>query len=171
MDLLRSWTRALLDRWLLIGTCAAGAVLLAAHAFETFGGLAPCHLCFYQRDVYWAALGAGAAGLALLRARQAWAEPMVDALLGIIFLTGAGIAAFHAGVEWKWWPGPASCTGGGSISSSDLSSFLAGAKVRAPRCDEAAWTLLGLSMAGWNSLISLALAGFSGLAARRSRDA
>jgi disulfide bond formation protein DsbB len=144
-------------------------MLAAAHAFETFGGYAPCHLCLYQRDVYWTALGAGILGFALGYMRLPWAGRAANWLLALIFLAGTGIAAYHAGVEWKWWPGPTSCTGGGSLNAGDLSAFLNGAKIRPPSCDEAAWRMVGISMAGYNAVISLALVVLSAIAARKER--
>lgn len=162
--------RSLLAHWPLAAACASAAMLAAAHAFESFGGLAPCHLCFYQRDVYWTALSVGILGFALGYMRLAWAGRTANLLLALIFLAGCGIAAYHAGVEWKWWPGPASCTGGGGgVNAGDLSAFLNGAKTKIPQCDEAAWRMLGISMAGYNAVISLALAGLSAIAARKER--
>ncbi len=164
---MRAFLRPFLDHWTLTAACASAAMLAVAHAFEKLGGLLPCHLCFYQRDVYWLAICIAVAGFALGYMRLPWAGRLATVLLALTFLVGAGIAAFHAGVEWKWWPGPTSCTGGGAINAGDLSSFLAGAKVRPPRCDEAAWIFLGVSMAGWNCIASLILAGFSVVAVRR----
>ena len=75
---------------------------------------------------------------------------------------------YHAGVEWKFWPGPAECTGGaGGVSAADLTALLNGAKAKMPDCDKPAWIFFGLSMAGWNTLVSLGLALFSAMAASR----
>ena len=169
---MRSLSKSLLDHWPLAAACASAAMLAAAHAFETFGGFAPCHLCFYQRDVYWAALTVGVVGFALGYMRMAWARRTADALLALIFLVGMGVAAYHAGVEWKWWPGPASCTGGsGRVDAGQLAAFMNGAaKASVPQCDQAAWRMLGLSMAGYNAIISLGLAVLSILAVREARD-
>ena len=158
--------------WPLWAACASAAMLGTAHAFETFGGLAPCTLCLYQRDVYWLALAVGVVGFALAYGRAPWMGPVANAVLGLVFLAGAGVAAYHAGVEWKWWPGPTTCSGGGAVSAASLNALLAGAKIAPPRCDEAAWRMFGLSMAGWNTLVSLGLVGLSAAAfARRpSRD-
>jgi disulfide bond formation protein DsbB len=161
----------LLKNWPLCAVIASVAMLAAAHAFETFGGLAPCHLCLKAREVYWVALGVGAFGLALQRI--AWASRTritVLVLLTIVFAVGAGLGAFHAGVEWKWWPGPTTCTGGAgtAITADDMAAMLGGALVKAPACDKAAWVFLGLSMAGWNCLISLGLAKLSALATARA---
>jgi disulfide bond formation protein DsbB len=73
-------------------------------------------------------------------------------------------------VEWKWWPGPASCTGGGAVNAGQLAAFMNGAKLNVPQCDQAAGRLLGLSMAGYNALISLGLTVLSALAVREARD-
>ena len=74
-------------------------------------------------------------------------------LLAAVFAVETALAVYHAGVEWRWWPGPASCSGGGGrISLADMTSLLHGPAMHVVRCDEAAWRLLGLSMAGWNAL-------------------
>ena len=168
---MRSLYRYFLDHWTLTAACASAAMLAIAHAFQKFGGLLPCHLCLYQRDVYWVAICVAVAGFALNYMRLAWAGRTATIALALIFLAGAGLAGFHAGVEWHWWPGPTSCTGGGKINAGDLASFLGGAKVKPPQCDVAAWVFLGISMAGWNCLISLGLAALSVLAALRREPA
>lgn len=156
----------------LLAAAVSAAMLAIAHGFETFGGLAPCTLCLKQREVYWAALAVGlAATLATRLSRSAALQQVALIVLSLIFVYGAGLAAYHAGAEWKWWPGPTTCAGGGgSVTASSLSALLNGSKVRPPRCDEAAWVWLGLSMAGWNVLASLGFSGFSAYAAARSKD-
>lgn len=164
-------TRPVLRHWLALAFLASAAMLAIAHAFEKFGGLSPCTLCLRQREVYWWALGVSGAGLAIsLAPPGARLKPLVLAALALIFLWGAGIAAYHAGAEWKWWPGPQACSGAGGAGASmqSLQALMHGAKFAAPRCDEAAWRMLGLSMAGWNVLASLVFAGFSGLAALKA---
>ena len=162
---------ALLDRWRLCAVLASAAMLAAAHAFETFGGYAPCTLCLRQREVYWAILGAGVAFMVLVRmpGGPRWREATCW-VLAAAFLASCGLAVYHAGAEWKFWPGPQACASGGAgVNAADLSAFLEGAKVKPPACDEAAWVFAGLSMAGWNAVISLGLAGLSALAALRER--
>jgi disulfide bond formation protein DsbB len=145
--------------WPLLAFAACAFMLGAAHAFETFGKLAPCLLCLKQREVYW--VTGTVALVAVGLSRTAWAarvrRPLI-LLIGVAFLYGAGLAAYHAGAEWKWWPGPAACAAGGGASAGDLVAMLKGAKIAAPSCDKAVWVFLGLSMAGWNAVISLALA-------------
>ncbi len=129
--------------------------LLAGAFFFQWLGYAPCKLCLWQRWPHAAAVGIG--GLVLLLG------PMV--LLGIAgalsALTTAGIGAYHTGVEQGWWEGPSSCSGGGgaleNMSGQDLLSLDIPTNV--VMCDEVAWAFLGISMASWNVLISLTLAG------------
>ena len=165
--------RLVLRHWPLAALLASALMLAIAHAFERFGGLAPCTLCLRQREAYWVAMAVAAIAIGVrftpLRGRLGW---IMTALLGLVFLYGAGLAAYHAGVEWKWWPGPTACAtggGGGGTTTADLQALLQGAKQTAPACDKAAWVFLGLSMAGWNVLISLGLAGLSMTAALRER--
>lgn len=159
-------------RWPLMALLASALLLAIAHAFETFGGLAPCHLCLKQREVYWVAGTIGLVGVILQRT-PLWPRLRTPALLllGAIFLYGAGLATYHAGAEWKWWPGPKTCSGGSAAAAASLEAMLKGtAAIKAPACDKAAWVFLGLSMAGWNVLISLKLAVWSVLAAFRKPE-
>jgi disulfide bond formation protein DsbB len=152
-------------RWPVIAGLISAAMLATAHVFQHLG-YAPCNLCLRQREVYWGALALVAVGLVLTVTRRV--PPRALALaLGGVFLAGAIVAGFHAGVEWKWWLGPQSCVStGASISAMDLTAILDGtAKVKPPACDEAAWRMAGLSMAGWNALISAGLAAISLLVA------
>ncbi len=152
---------------LLLG--CAGA-LLAAHAFERFGGFAPCSLCLRQREVYWVIGGLLIGFLALNLSRpDALRARVFLALAAIGLMVGAGQAFWHAGVEWKFWPGPATCGGGSSgtiPSGREILAALEGG-IRAVPCDEAAWRLAGISMAGWNGLYSLVLALFALFSLRR----
>ena len=155
-----------LRHWPWVALLSCLAVLGAAHAFETFGRLAPCELCLKARGLYWAA-AAVAGVLGVLRLTPLKPPPWTNLLLAAIFLGGVALAVYHSGVEWHFWPGPKSCTGGNvQVSLADMSRLLNGGPVAAPACDKAAWRFLGLSMAGWNVLISLKLAVLSVLAAR-----
>lgn len=151
----QTWATA----WLLLGALASAALLAAAHAFETFGHYPPCELCLHQREAHWAALTVGLLGYLAARYSPKAARPAC-LLLGVVFLVSMALAAYHAGVEWKWWPGPSTCTGGGhkTITTADIAALLNGPPQHIIRCDEAAWRMFGLSMAGWNALASLALA-------------
>jgi disulfide bond formation protein DsbB len=160
----------LLDRWRLFALIASAAMLAIAHAFQTFEGLAPCHLCLKQREVYWVAGAIALASMILVRLRGSpRVRAATDFLLGAAFLVGCGIAVFHAGAELKFWPAPASCSSAGvsAVSPADLQALMNGAKIKPPACDQAPWIFLGISMAGWNALISLGLAALSAWAGVR----
>lgn len=139
----------------LIAVATAGHVGLLSGAFGfQLAGYAPCAMCLWQRWPHAAAILLGVLALAGIAPR------LTAALAGVAALTSAGIGAFHAGVERGWWEGPSSCTGGGDLgglSGSDLlSTKIADTVVM---CDEIVWQFAGLSMAGWNAVLSLALVG------------
>ena len=155
-------------RWPLAAGGAALLMLAAAHGFEAMG-YAPCTLCLRQREIYWAIAGVALLGtLALNRDGLRRYQPALIAVLGMLFLAEAWTAAFHAGVEWRWWPGPTACSGGGAVSAGALGDLLKRGGAHVVRCDQAAWRWLGLSMAGWNALIAFALAAFSAWASART---
>jgi len=149
--------------WLLLGALASAALLAGAHAFETFGHYAPCELCLKQREVHWLALWVGAIGYGVSFWRPNLARPAC-LLLGLVFVGSTIVATYHAGVEWKWWPGPAACTGGGhvgKITAADMAKLLSNDVGHIVQCDEAAWRMFGISMAGYNAVISAVLAALS----------
>lgn len=140
---------------------ASGAILGTALASQHWGGLAPCELCYWQR---WAHLAAMAPALLALFA-HARARAVLLGVATLVLLASAGIAFFHAGVEQKWWAGLATCSaGGGADSIEALKAQIMAAPV--VRCDDIAFQFLGISMAGWNVVASLLLAGFAAWAAR-----
>jgi len=132
------------------------AAILGALAFQYIGGLYPCELCLTQRWPYYI-------GLPLLAvAVLAWGRLPLGvrvALMAIgagLFAWGAGVGAYHAGVEWGFWPGPQSCTGVGDATVS-LDMLADMSDVRIVPCDAIQWELLGISLAGFNALISAAI--------------
>src|SRR5215468_8774102 len=140
---------------------AAGgaATILGAYFFQYVMGLPPCPLCLEQRIAYYVSIPL--AIVLAIAAGQGAPHRLVASGLGIIALAmlfNSGLALFHAGVEWKWWPGPQECSGPLSdlTTGGDLLSSLTNLTI--VRCDEAAWRFLGLSLAGYNVLISLAIA-------------
>jgi len=137
----------------LIALAAGGSalLLLGAWAFQYIGGLAPCKMCIWQRYPHGAAVLIGAFAVALPTIR---ALPLLGALAA---MATAGIGIFHAGVEQAWWQGPSSCTSGaiGGLSSQELFDQIMSAPL--VRCDDIPWQMLGLSMAGWNAVISTGL--------------
>ena len=168
-----TFLRPFLQRWRLWALISSLLMLAIAHGFETIGGLAPCTLCLRAREVYWVAAWVALAGMFVVRMRggERW-RAAFDGALALIFAVGVGVAVYHAGAEWKWWPGPTACSGGaGSVNAGQMADLLQGAKIRPPACDKAAWVFLGLSMAGWNALVSLKLTILSLLAVRHERRA
>ena len=140
----------------------AAATIGGALVFQHVFGYQPCKLCLTQRDPYYVAIPLGLAA-ALLPARLARAALWI---LALIFVVSAGLGAYHSGVEWGFWAGPSDCGGGSGVSAGNVGDFLNQLqKTRVVSCTEAAWRFLGLSLAGWNVLISLGLAGFAAKAA------
>ncbi len=145
---------------------AGCAVFAAALYFQYVEGLAPCKMCIWQR--YALASGIAFAALAALSGGVA-----IGALAALAFVIETGIAFFHAGVEQGWWAGPTTCSGGslpGAFDPNALQQALSSGP-RPPRCDEIPWELFGLSMAGWNVLVSLGLAALCVIAIMRAGQA
>jgi disulfide bond formation protein DsbB len=128
--------------------------ILTAHAFEQFGGYAPCPLCLQERYAYYFAVPAALVAFFAARGERFGFTRLVLILIAIGFLLNAALGIYHAGAEWKLWPGPETCAGG-----FDLNWGKEGI-VETPviRCDEAPWHFLGLSFAGWNAVVSAGLA-------------
>ena len=143
---------------------ASVAILGSALLSQYVGGLQPCVLCIYQRIPYAIAIALGLMVFLLASGRGARS---LLALAGLVFLAGAAIAAFHVGVEQHWWAGTAECGGniGKNLSLEELRAQILDAPI--VRCDDVAWSLFGVSMAGYNFLLSLGLAGFALLSAFR----
>jgi disulfide bond formation protein DsbB len=139
---------------------AAALVIAGALAFEHLGGLAPCPLCLQQRYAYYAGVPALFLALVLIAAERPKLAALVFLLVAAAFLANAGLGAYHAGVEWKLWPGPETCAATGVQPLGSGSGGVLGSlsKTRVIRCDEAPWQFLGLSLAGWNVVASLLLA-------------
>ncbi|MDI4657356.1 disulfide bond formation protein B [Xanthobacter autotrophicus] len=129
--------------------------LAAAWYFQLVVGLAPCPLCLDQRLPYYAAIPLGLLAFAAARSGRITLARALLGVIGLAMVGNMGLAIFHAGVEWQFWSGPTACTGA-PVMTGNVLSALKGARV--PRCDEAAWRLLGISMAGWNALIAAGLA-------------
>ena len=134
------------------------ATLLGAYIFQYGLGLAPCPLCLEQRVAYYVAIPLAAMillGLSVGASRKVMLLAFVA--IAAAMLWNAYLGVYHAGVEWHWWAGPQDCSGPiPSFSSGNLLEQMD--KARVIRCDEAPWRFLGLSLAGYNALISLALA-------------
>jgi disulfide bond formation protein DsbB len=139
---------------MILAAAGSAALMLGALAFQHIGGMAPCKLCIWQRWPHVLAIGLGGlAALALLPAR------LLAALGAMAALTTAGIGLYHTGVESGWWEGPAACSGGSVAGQSAQDLFAQIMAAPLVRCDQVPWEMFGLSMASWNGLASLLLAG------------
>ena len=144
-------------------TLIAAATIAGAWFFQLVLGLVPCPLCLEQRYAYYLAVPLGA--LVTIAAAKDAPRPVLLAglaLLTLAALANAVLGGYHAGVEWKFFQGPTDCTGpvGNLGSAGNLLARLDTVKV--VRCDEIQWTFLGLSLAGYNALISLLMAAIGG---------
>lgn len=145
-----------------LGTLAL-LLILGALGFQYIGHYPPCEMCMWQRYPHIAAAVVGIIGGGLV------ATGMLDrrlgtplAMLTILLVAASGaIAVYHAGVEWHWWKGPSTCTGGPFSGPLNLNE-------RVVMCDIAAWRLFGLSLAGYNAIASLGAALLGALALMRA---
>jgi disulfide bond formation protein DsbB len=148
----------------------ATATLAGAWYFEIVLQMPPCHLCLEERIPYHVAIPLSLllAIAVLARAPQKLIAVGFLAILAAV-LCGAALGAYHAGVEWRWWPGPTDCTGPVADFSKNGPLLQQLQSVHIVPCDVASWRLLGISLAGYNVLISLLLAAIAafGLRARK----
>jgi disulfide bond formation protein DsbB len=147
------------------------AAVIAGFLFFQYGlGYLPCPLCYAQRLPYYVGLA-----LALILLLELWAgAPRWVLATGFLLIAAAmlidvGLGVYHSGVEWKWWAGPADCSGPLNSFGSAGSLLQTIETTTVVRCDEAAWRLFGLSLAGYNVLVSAALAGIALLGAAACR--
>ena len=140
------------NRPVLLAGLVSLSLIITALGFEHIGGLVPCKLCLTQRLPHYGLIALAMVSVIHPAPQILW-RPFAAILAGI---TGV-IGIQHVGVEQGWWQGPQGCSSsiGDGSSLADLTSALLATPV--VRCDEIAWSLLGISMAGWNSIISFGL--------------
>ncbi|MFQ5624108.1 MAG: disulfide bond formation protein B [Paracoccaceae bacterium] len=141
-----------LKQMVFLALAGSVAVMLGAIGSQYLGGLLPCKLCIWQRWPHGIAIALGLVWLV-------YRDRRLPLLAGLVVLAGAGIGVYHAGVEQAWWPGPDTCTAGsiGGLTTDELLDKILNTPVI--RCDDIQWSLFGLTMAAWNALISVVLAG------------
>jgi len=144
------------------------AAIAIALASQVWGGLLPCVLCIWQRWAHGAIIAIALLALAAALSGRGRAAGLLTILAGVAAFIGAGIAIYHVGVEQQWWPGTSGC-GAGIFTSGGTGESLRQQIEAAPivRCSDVRWSLFGISMAGYNALLSAALglfALFAGLA-------
>ena len=141
--------------WVMV---AAAAVILLALGFEYIGNYLPCPLCLQQRYAYYAGIPLTFVALVGVSSNQRRLAGILFVIVALAFLANTGLGIYQSGAEWKFWPGPQSCgtmqtiggTSGGILDKLDATTVI--------KCDEAQWRFAFLSFAGWNAVISLALA-------------
>jgi disulfide bond formation protein DsbB len=147
---------------------ASALALAGAWAFE-LAGYTPCPLCLEQRIAYYVAVPLGFIA-SLAASRLPRLSAVLAAALLAAFVYNAGLGVYHAGAEWKFWPGPDTCGVTGELAPSTGGSLSARLKANKPvRCDEAALRIAGISLAGYSAVFSAAFAGLLGFALVRSR--
>lgn len=159
----------------LLALLVLGAATIAgAWGFQLIGGYVPCKLCLEQRWPFYIGLPLTALAFGLLLGGKSKALVTILLLLvAAVFAYGSGLGVYQAGAEWAFWPGPSDC-GGGVASPTSTGNLLSALNTtRVVSCTEASWRMFGLSFAGWNALISaalavLALAGLLGLRSNRA---
>lgn len=124
-------------------------LLVGAYVSEYGFGLYPCEMCWWQRWPHFGALGFAVLAYVIAPFRL-W-----TVFAGLAILTSGAIGGFHAGVEYGWWQGITSCA---RIVSSDAGTSALDAIMNTPMisCNEAQWRLMGISLAGFNFLFSVA---------------
>jgi disulfide bond formation protein DsbB len=148
----------------------AAAVILAALAFEYWGGYQPCPLCLQQRYAYYAGIPVLFIALVLIGANYNKLAAVLFAAVALGFLVNAGLGTYQSGMEWKFWDAPTTCTAeaAGTPGTGSGSMLERLARAKAVRCDEPSFRFLGLSFAGWNVVTSLLLMVGAATAALRS---
>ena len=145
-------------RWGATGLMLASGAILTALAFEHIGGYLPCPLCLQQRWAYYAGVPLLFLSLVLFTMDKPRLAGLLFLVVGLAFLGNAGLGVYHAGAEWKFWPGPDTCSGGAGPTTAIAGNLLERLeKSIVIRCDEAAIRIAGLSFAGWNVIASLVL--------------
>ncbi len=139
------------QRLVLLAALGSALTLAGAFGFQYIGEMPPCKLCIWQRWPHAIAVLIGL--IAALMPHRA-----LSSLGAFVLAAGAAIAFYHVGVEQSWWQGPTSCTSNGvaGLSVDELLDKILAAPL--VRCDEIPWSLGGISMAGWNGIISAGLA-------------
>jgi disulfide bond formation protein DsbB len=136
-----------LDRARLLAALVPAALLAGAHGSQYLGGLIPCEMCYWQRWPHFAALGFALLSYALMNRLPDRGRSLVW-LAALAILVSGGIGIYHAGVELDIFEGMTQCT---STSGMTVAEILSAPLVR---CDQVQWELLGISMAGWNAILS-----------------
>lgn len=166
-------TGSWLQRGPWLAVLLSAGLWIGALGFQHIGGMQPCQMCYWQRHAHKAVLVIAIVTIAVrfLTKSGKWDRGFLT-LIGLAFLVSFGLAFWHAGVEYKWWVGPKTCSAIQSITDitpADISKiFEPGVKL--PSCSDAPWHMFGISMAGYNALISASAAIISLAVAFRGKN-
>ena len=140
-----------------------GLATIGGFFFFQYGlGFPPCPLCLEQCNAYYVSVPLAA--LLWLGANYGASNKVLIAgftVIAAVMLWNSGLSVYHAGVEWKFWPGPQDCSGPIDNFGSAKNLLKQLSNISVVRCDQAAWRFLGISLAGWDVLVSLALTGIA----------
>jgi disulfide bond formation protein DsbB len=143
------------DKVALLAGAYSLAMILGALFFQYVMGVLPCEMCHWQRWPHDGAIVAGLGGAALFYARVIDRDTVkLFAWLALLLIVATAlIGGWQAGLEWRWWPGPSSCSGPRFVLSASMN-------LNSPvvSCDNAGWRLFGISLAGYNFLCSMGVA-------------
>lgn len=157
--------------WPILALLLSLSLWLGALGFQHIGGMSPCQMCYWQRHAHKAVL---VIAIAALIARyivktSKWDRTFLT-LIGLAFLVSFGLAFWHTGVEYKWWTGPQSCMGGDiKIDTTNILEAF-DSPVKMPSCGDVPWAMLGISMAGYNAIISAGAAMLSLIFAAKGKS-
>lgn len=143
------------------------ATIIGAWGFQLIGGYQPCPLCLEQRIPYY--VGLPLLALGLLSLHQGWPAVVTRtafAVAALMFVYGTSLGIQQAGAEWGFWDGPRDCATGAGAAPASVDTLLKALETaRVVSCTDVQWSLLGLSFAGWNAVISATLVAMIGWAA------
>ncbi len=153
--------RSIITLWLIL--LLASATIATAWFFQLVLGYIPCKLCLEQRIPYYIGIPVCIIALTMMaRGASFYVARSALVCLALIFAVSAGLGAYHAGVEWGFWLGPAECGGAAPAlptKANDLMGAINASSVVS--CTQAAWRLFGISMAGWNAVVSVFMVGIA----------
>ncbi|MFT5509290.1 MAG: disulfide bond formation protein DsbB [Hyphomicrobiaceae bacterium] len=145
-------------RWGSLSLFVTIAIILGALGFEYLGGFKPCPLCLQQRYAYYIAIPVLFFALVLLSAEKKQFAMALLFFISMVFLANSAFGVYHAGAEWGFWAAPMTCGGTGNALQGGGMKLLSALKnVDVVDCGKPSLIILGLSLAGWNAIISLCL--------------
>jgi len=146
-------------RWPIGALLISAGLLIGAWIFQYGFGYPPCQMCYWQRHAHKVVIGIAAAAI-VMNITKTGSPRIWLWLIALALIASFAVAFWHVGVEYKWWEGPKTCMTDVDVKTLNPGDLLSSLDdpVKLPACSDALWHFLGLSMAGWNALISLGAA-------------